>query len=803
MEMNDHRTHNSEGVEITGLGAVTPIGGDVESFWRSLTEGRQGFAPIRLFSTEGHRTHVGAEVRGPAAMDLRRVDEDLLSRADVLALLAASEALTHARLLETSKGCVTAPGRIGIVVGTAAGGILGLERFFRKRAFEQPVASPRRLLSSFCLSAVATNLAREFVIQGPRMTIATVCSSSGLALAAGKELLEAEDLDYVLVVGTETLSEVTLAGFNSLRSVAPERCRPFDLNRKGLVLGEGAGAMVLERATSVRARNVRSLACLRGYGLTTDLHHFTAPQPQGDAIAKTIGQALTETDAAPTEVHYVNAHGTATPLNDEAETRGLKKALGPWARKIAVSSIKSMIGHALGAASVLEAVATVLSVSRGVAPPTANLETPDPECDLDYVPNRSRRLDIPCALSNSFAFGGSNISLVFSRSPAEDRSEKARLRGPLHIPVITGIGLVTPIGVGLEAFKRGLAEGRSGLSSLEPVGAEWAGFRGGLVDTSHVRDKIPVNIRRRLNRQASFLMVSLEEAMADAGLDPGQEGKRAFVYGSAFGCSGNVHRFYSQLLADGPKFASPQEFNMSVTNAPPAMVAQNLGLHGPIWVFVADEASWDHALHWGAMLIQQGRAEQVLVSAAEEVSESIVAIHQELGLLKGEGREGLELGEGAVTMVIESHGSALARGAGVYGTLTAWNTQQDPECGPVEYSSCRGALLEAALTCLQPVRDREGAILCMTPENGTEAMATLVSEVSRGLDALYPERTRRVSFLAPFGESGLSGGLGLAVALLEKNDTAYTHALVLASARGGVNAATLVEIPNPGFIGKA
>jgi hypothetical protein len=314
--------------------------------------------------------------------------------------------------------------------------------------------------------------------------------------------------------------------------------------------------------------------------------------------------------------------------------------------------------------------------------------------------------------------------------------------------------------------------------------------------------KIPASIRRRLNRQASFLFVSVKEAMADAGLDLGQEGKSAFVYGSAFGCSGNVHRFFSQLLADGPKFTSPQEFNMSVTNAPPALVAQNLGLHGPIWVFVADEASWDHALHWGAMLIQRGRVDHVLVSAAEEVSESIVAIHQELGLLERGGGQGLVLGEGAVSMVIESQRAALERGARIYGALRAWNTYQDPACSPVEYSTRREALLETVSKCLRAVKDREGRILCMTPENGIEAVKRLVLEVSRGLDELYPEKMSRLSFLSSFGVSGLSGGLGLAVALLEKNAHPHAYALVLTSARGGIHAASLVETLNPGSIGK-
>ncbi|MCP4667357.1 MAG: hypothetical protein GY849_13430, partial [Deltaproteobacteria bacterium] len=338
-----------------------------------------------------------------------------------------------------------------------------------------------------------------------------------------------------------------------------------------------------------------------------------------------------------------------------------------------------------------------------------------------------------------------------------------------NTPVITGIGLVTPIGIGLEAFKKGLAQGRSGLSPLTPLGTEWEGFQGGLVDIPSVREKIPAKMRRRLNRQASFLFVSLQEAMAVAGLDPDHEGKRAFVYGSAFGCSGNVHRFYSQLLADGPTFTSPREFNMSVTNAPPALVAQNLGLNGPIWVFVADEASWDQALHWGAMLIEQGRADQVLVSAAEEVSDSIVAIHQELGLLEQGAGKGLVLGEGAVSMVLESQQAARERGARIYGAITAWNTHQDPECGPLEYSSHGGALFQAAAKCLDRVREREGAILCMTPENGTKAVDRLVSEVSRGLDDRYPERINRVPFLSPFGVSGIAGGLGLAVALLDKN----------------------------------
>jgi 3-oxoacyl-[acyl-carrier-protein] synthase II len=792
--INERHIDKSRLIEITGLGAVTPFGIGVEPFWQAVTTGKNGFVPISLFSTEGHRTGVAAEVRELPSPSLRRVKGEVLSRADRLALTAALEALKHAGLLDLSKGCVLSPDRTGVVVGTAAGAILGLESFFRKRALKQTVDFPQSILSSFCLSAIATNIAREFVIEGPRMTIATVCSSSGLALAAAKELLESEDLDHVLVVGTETISEVVLAGFNSLRSVAPERCQPFDLNRKGIILGEGAGAMVLERAGVARRRKVPSLTCLKGYGLTTDLHHFTAPQPEGQAIAQTIRQAMADAAVEPGEVDYVNAHGTGTRLNDAAESRGIKIALESSAEGIPISSIKSMIGHQMGAASILEAITTVLSLNRGVIPPTANLETPDPECDLDYTSEGARRYEPECAISNSFAFGGSNISLVFGGDSGGDGVTTRPVPDSFPVPVITGIGLVTPVGIGKNGFIQSVREGSSGLVSLAEMGDEWASFRGGLVDMSVVREKIPVSLRRHLNRQASFLFLSFNEAMEDAGLSPFECEKMAMTYGSAFGCSGNVHRFYSQLLTDGPKYASPMDFNMSVTNAPPALVAQAVGFKGPIWVFVADEASWELSLHWAVKLIREGKADQVVVSAAEEVSESILAIHHELGLLEMKERKGLILGEGAVSMVIESHRMALTRGARVYGTLTSCNTAQDSLCGPLDYSSCGEPLLRAAFQSLQGIKDKKGNLLCVSPENGNKTLEAVTSDTFKGLNDFWHQDVTKACFRSYFGESGASGGLGLAAALLNQNSASGSYVLVLTSARGGINAASLVQL---------
>jgi 3-oxoacyl-[acyl-carrier-protein] synthase II len=712
---------------------------------------------------------------------------------DHLALASAREALSHAKLLDLQEGCVYAPRRTGIVVGTAAGGILGLERFFRKRFLKQPVQDPRPLLSSFCLSAIATNLAREFLIQGPRLTIATVCSSSGLALAAAKELLETEALDHVLVVGAETLSEVTLAGFNSLRSVAPDRCRPFDLNRNGLVLGEGAGALVLERSASCRARQVHGLSRLAGYGLTTDVHHFTAPQPLGDAIAEAIEKALENAHLPPTAVDHVNAHGTGTPLNDLAETRGLKTALGSRAGEIPICSNKSMIGHALGAASILEAIPAILALDKGLVPPTANLKTQDPECDLDYVAQSARRAPIQCVLSNSFAFGGSNISLVFCKDRPKPEKSGEGEGNPYRTPVITGMGLVTPFGVGRQALVKGLIQNRSPLMPLGEIGPAWAHFTGGLVNMSAAREQVPPPLRRRLNRQGVFLFLSLREALSDAKIGPrGNEGL-AITYGSAFGCSGNVHRFYTQMMSDGPRFASPQEFNLSVTNAPPALVAQNMGLKGPIWVFVADEASWEHALHWAASLIRSGKLERALVTAAEEISDSVMAIHHELGLLQSPEHSGLVLGEGAVCMVLESEEAAIKRSAPIYGKVIHWATAQDSRCGPLDFSSHSDLLTAAAAVCLETIDGQAGDLLWVSPANGNPTVEAVADRVGEKLTQTREKTIREARFRPRFGESGICGGFSLAASLLDRGDAAAPHVLVLTTARGGIHAASLVQ----------
>lgn len=778
---------------ITGLGAVTCLGAGIDAFWQAVQEGRHGFSPIRLFSTDAHRTGVAAGISQLPELALRRLDDTVLSRADRLALAAALEAMGQAGLVDPATAKTLFPQRTGIIVGTAAGAILGLECFFRKSAFGEPVDSPRSLLSSFCLSALATNIARELNIEGPRMTLATVCSSSALALAAAHELLLMQDIDHVLVVGAETLSEVSHAGFNSLRSVAPLRCQPFDANRKGLILGEGAGAMVLERQEAAGRRSAAVLARFEGYGLMTDLHHFTAPQPEGRAIAQTMQQALQNASIEPAQISYINAHGTGTILNDAAEVRGIKLAFGSHAGSLPVSSTKSMIGHQMGAAGILEGIVTVLSLRDGLIPPTANIETPDPECLLDFVPGSARPYQPGYGLSNSFAFGGSNISIVFGKHAGSREKFSLAASAPEISPVITGIGIASPLGIGKNAFRQSLAEGRSCLSSLESFGEPWTAFQGGVIDADAIREKIPSGIRRLQNRQALFLYCSFKEALEDAGFNAADSSNMLMTYGSAFGCSGNVHRFYTQLLREGPKTTSPLEFGMSVTNAPPAIMAREFGLHCPLWVFAGDEASWEISLNWAALFIRRGMADQAIICAAEEISDSVLAIHDCLGMLASPGRPGLRLGEGALSMVIESDSRARLRSARIYGTLEGLATVQTSVCGPQDYPDGPDTLEQAAASCLEKARESNTDLFYVGAANGTLRLAASDTAAFKAIEKRWPGSTIRKEYRACFGESGIAGGLGLAAALLDPQLPSASRGLIFTCARGGVTAATLVK----------
>lgn len=392
-------------VVITGAGSINALGEGVAAFAAGLRAGRCGIAAVTVLESHGYRSACAAEVAGLAAPAwvpppiARRT-----SRSDCLALIAAKEALQEA-------GIDRDAGELGVVMGATTGGMHSSEEFYRRLLLHRP---PRRR-SAMLVTPVSVSvdlLAYLLGCSGPRLTISTACSSGGNALGIAADWIRAGRTDAVLCGGTDSLCRMTFSGFNALQALDTVPCRPFDRDRGGLSLGEGAAMFVLEERERAQARGATVLAEFLGYGVSADAHHITQPRPDGAGALAAMQRALEDSAVSAAEIDYVNAHGTATPVNDVMETRVLKALLGARAYDVPISSTKSMVGHCLAAAGAIEALACVLALRGGFVPPTATLEHPDPECDLDYVPKVSRACAVRTTLSNSYGFGGNNTSIV-------------------------------------------------------------------------------------------------------------------------------------------------------------------------------------------------------------------------------------------------------------------------------------------------------------------------------------------------------------------------------------------------------
>jgi 3-oxoacyl-[acyl-carrier-protein] synthase II len=397
-------------VAVTGIGAVTSIGSNVEDFWRNLLAGECGIRELTLFDPASYRTQTAAQVTEIPDGFLSPQQKRRMSRADRMGLAAAREAIAQSGIDLSRED----PTRVGVILGGGTSGLIDSEAFYELH-LNGKKGRPSRVLNHLP-DAITDRIAQYFGAEGLKSTITTACSSSANAMGYAHDAIAAGYADVMLTGGSDVLARLTYAGFNSLRSVDPDPCRPFDRERKGLSIGEAAGILVFEERDRAMRRGASILAEFLGYGVTSDAHHMTAPDPSGTAGGRTIRAALESAGVNRDEVDYINAHGTATPQNDSAETAAIKAALGDRSRQIPISSIKSMIGHCLCASGAIEGVATVLTIRDNKVPPTIHYASPDPTCDLDYVPNEARDADVAVALSNSFAFGGNSSVVVFGRA---------------------------------------------------------------------------------------------------------------------------------------------------------------------------------------------------------------------------------------------------------------------------------------------------------------------------------------------------------------------------------------------------
>ena len=397
-------------IAVTGLGLVTPVGAGREEVWEGLLAGRSGFAPVESFDTRAFSVHLGAEVRGFRAEPyIRRLAPDALGRASQMAIAAARMALEDAGL----DAAALAPERAGVAMGTTSGEPREVERFDDRYLAGELDRVGAEFISLYPCHMIAAHVARELGFAGPNAMIPTACAAGNYAIAHAMDVLRAGRAELMLAGGADAFSRITYTGFARLGAIAPERCQPFDRNRKGMIPGEGAAVLVLEPLERALARGARIYAELAGYGLSCDAHHMTAAHPEGDGAARAMQRALADAEARPEDVSYISAHGTGTPTNDRLETLAVKRVFGEAARRTPMSSIKSMIGHTMGAASAIEAAVCALAVAEDRIPPTMNLE--EPEDDLDYVPNAARDTRVRLAMNNAYAFGGNNASVILRK----------------------------------------------------------------------------------------------------------------------------------------------------------------------------------------------------------------------------------------------------------------------------------------------------------------------------------------------------------------------------------------------------
>lgn len=404
-------------VVVTGMGAITPLGNSIETFWPRLIAGESGIERITLVEAEKFTTQIAGEVRGFNAEDW--LDPKEAKRVDRFIAFAAAGSI-----MALNDACFK-PERdvaehVGVLIGSGIGGLTTMTEQFH-RLYE---GGPSRV-SPFLVPYMIPDMASGYVsilhkLKGPNTCVVSACSTGADAIGMAYHTIKRGDAIAMVTGGCEApINDISMAGFCAARAMTRNNddphhaSRPFDLNRDGFVMAEGAGILVLEDYEFAKARGAKMYAEIVGYGASGDAYHITAPDPEGDGAARAMRMAIRNAGLQPSDIGYINAHGTSTPMNDKFESMAIKTTFGDHAYKLAVSSTKSMIGHTLGAAGAIEALISILAMNEGVLPPTINLNTPDPDCDLDYIPNVARQTKVNAVLSNSFGFGGHNVSLVF------------------------------------------------------------------------------------------------------------------------------------------------------------------------------------------------------------------------------------------------------------------------------------------------------------------------------------------------------------------------------------------------------
>lgn len=667
---------------VTGIGVVTPLARGAAKTMDRLCEGARALGQLTLFHLEGCRVDIAAEVKDLRVEDVAPAgEEESSSRTGAMSVLAAREALAQARVDPRRSP-------VDLIIGGTVAGMFETEAPLAELSREllpalgashpaipEGAIAPLRRMLSHPLSSTADQVAVSLGPFRQVRSICSACSGGANAILLGAAWLRAGRSSCVVAGGADSLCRLTFTGFSALGALSAEPCRPFDARRSGLTLGEGAGFLVLEPEHAARARGARPIVELAGWAVGAEAHHITNPEGSGETAARVMRAALRRAGLTPSDLDYVNAHGTATTLNDSMEAAALRRCLGEQVDRVAVSSSKGQIGHTLAAAGAIEAAITAMAIERAVIPPTAGLEEVDPACRLAHV-TRARPARIRAAMSGSFGFGGTDTVLVL----AEPGLAASPSSGASAV-VVTGGATVGPLGV------LGLA---GSLAYLEPGPAPSPG-----PVPFHPADHLDVARTRRLDRAAKLTTVAVATALAEAGLPIAGEASThvGAVVGSAFGSVDGSTAFLRRVYDKGPKFASPSDFPNLVPSSPVGHASIYLGLRGPVLSTSDLEATAESAIATAVELVAAGESDAMVAGSAEEASSMIERC---LGpICSGITDRGVR-SEGAAVVLVEAEEQARARGARIVGRVLWWTS----------WRGSRGALRGA------PRPEAEAAVFC-------------------------------------------------------------------------------------------
>ena len=667
-------------VVITGIGIICSAGTGVEEFWNNICNGASGIRKSEKIDVSKLITSYAGEIKDDSFLD--KLDENTKKNADItgkLAMFAVDEALAMAGI---DLGKYDAY-RTGTIVGTSLGGHWSGDKFHEqwlKDGFESADAS---LLKYYSLHATADVICQKYAVRGPKSIISTACSASATAIGYASDLIRNGKADIMIAGGTDPVSRLSFGGFNSLQALDNEPCSPYSKSH-GITLGEGAGFLILEKEELAVERGAVILAELSSYAITSDAYHQTAPDLAGEGASRSMSHAIEKAGYQPDMISYINGHGTGTAANDNAEVKAIKTVFKDLAPNITVSSTKGGTGHCLGAAGAIEAVASVLAIKDNMLPPTINICEEKKKTDLDFVWEKGRKKECTAVLSNSFAFGGNNSTLLFSKYEKSEKKVEQKAKKRI---VISGVGTLGCAGTNYEEFSTALKEGICQLETITEFDTgSYQSKSLGKCKTVEWKKYMPSSAVRRMDNITKMSLVSSKQAIDDAKLKVTRMNcdRVGIMYGTGSGPISTIEEINRTIILEGMDKVNPKTFPNSVINAAPGNVSITHRIKGPTSAIAAGGVSTLSAVAYAYEIIQNGDADQMLVVGADEAPEVMLAGHDKLELLAESQMkpfdtdgQGMILSEGSNSFILETYESAKERGAHIYCEVLGYGQTSD------------------------------------------------------------------------------------------------------------------------------